>query len=286
MLSYILEKIDQLGMRLNISHKGNETVKTSIGGIFTICVFSFAIYSIIYFGKDIFEKKMPITRFSKSFANESKIYLEDYPMVVYFVDHSGIPIDTSGILVPDVTLYNATFDEKTQKAGFEIPKMFMEPCDPKLHYGNYDYLFTDPKNKVPQTNTICLNPKKLKETDKEITYRDDLYVMNEYAAIPGAFLNIEFFRCDSKKLKNLNLKCKSTEEIEKVTSDFYVYYFYVDYIVNLENYENPVTPYINSNVQPLSLGTSKTSLVNVKIGEIETDSGMIMMDKNSTQFYQ
>src|SRR4051812_11377020 len=77
-----LVDLDQVGPRVNLHYKESPIVKTPLGSIVTLAIFIFFLYSVVYFGSDIIYKEKPISRFSKEYKNDSRIYLKDYPMKI------------------------------------------------------------------------------------------------------------------------------------------------------------------------------------------------------------
>ncbi len=61
-----LSKVDFIAPQIELTYKSTSLKRSALGGCLTNLILMFALYCIIYFGRDIVEKKKPITRFSKN----------------------------------------------------------------------------------------------------------------------------------------------------------------------------------------------------------------------------
>ena len=133
-----LKNIDQLGFSVAITYKDNSTYQTAIGGIFTLIITGFTIFSSIYFGSDIIYKEKPNTRFSQLYINESQYYLKDTPLMMVLLDNKGNPIQKDvDQYITISTLYYTLIN------GVIVSRnsLIYEQCNAKRDFLNYGNLF-------------------------------------------------------------------------------------------------------------------------------------------------
>src|SRR5689334_3383413 len=81
-LKKVVSKIDVMGKPINLSYKSSSRIQTIFGGILTSLIYAFSVYSIIYFGSDIVQKKNPTTRYGRFFNGTDPIKMQNIPFVV------------------------------------------------------------------------------------------------------------------------------------------------------------------------------------------------------------
>lgn len=286
MLLNLLTRVDLVGKTINVTHKLNNNVKTGVGGLYTILIIAVVIYSLIYFGRDMIEKKEPKIRFNKNFLNESKFYIKDFPLIVYYKDNLGNPLDLSKFAYPEPVLYSLVYNKSKENYEYVLNELIFEPCDPEKYYGRYKDLITDPNNMIPKKLAWCLNPYKTLLPSGSVINKDDNYIINGYSSFPNTFLSINWFRCDSSRFLKKNLTCESQTNIHDKLTEFNIYISLLDNIIDLDNFENPILPFIQTNVVEASLGSLKSSLYNIKKSQIKTDSGIFLNEENTIEFHQ
>ena len=133
-----LKNIDQLGFSVAITYKDNSTYQTAIGGIFTLIITGFTIFSSIYFGSDIIYKEKPNTRFSQLYTNQSQYYLKDTPLMIVLLDNYGNPIQKD---VDQYITISSLYITITNGVLVARNSMFFELCNETRHFLNYGNLF-------------------------------------------------------------------------------------------------------------------------------------------------
>jgi hypothetical protein len=138
----LIKNLDHLAYPIHLNYKGSSSAKSSLGGIMTLGIIAFAIYCIIYFGKDIVEKTKPISSFSRNYFNKSVIFLKDFPVMMHYVDETNVEIQLEKYLEYEIIYYQMEFDEKTQKQNLRMDYLFAEKCDKEKHlFGAFKSLF-------------------------------------------------------------------------------------------------------------------------------------------------
>jgi hypothetical protein len=84
----------------------------------------------------------------------------------------------------------------------------------------------------------------------------------------------------------MNDTCYTTEKIQKDLVDVYIQFVYQDSYVDLGDFNNPIRPFLNSDILQGSAQASRVDAYYYKVYNIITDSGLIMSDKVSFDSYQ
>jgi hypothetical protein len=141
-------------------------------------------------------------------------------------------------------------------------------------FGKYQSLFTDPKYAVPYKQSFCINNTMYKMNNGTVVENANISIVNEYGAIPGTFLVHAFRPC---KNTTANKVCATPEEIQKrLNTPIYMAVFMLDYFVDLNDLDNPMTPFITSYVTTLMKDFTKLGYVKFKSSFINTDTGYLL----------
>jgi hypothetical protein len=283
-LSRWFRELDVMAYSIKSTYRNSSTAKSILGGILTFFAIIFAIYSILYFGIDIITKKNPITRFSKNYLNESKIYLTDFPFLLRHVDGSNQVIDIEKFINYDVILYNNRLNMNTGDQIFSMDKLFMEKCDIEKHfYGKLRDFYSNPLNQIPISSSYCLNPTKIQYMNGTLVENQkDLYFMHEAGGTWSQWINIVATYKDCNK--TLDINCIENDEKIKMLDGTYYQTIFTDNYVDLNSYESPVNLYPITVGTDISYGIRKNNYFRILNSHIETDSGYIMENKITSNF--
>jgi hypothetical protein len=268
-----LTKIDFVGNQVNLLHKEQKRIKSSIGGTFTLIIAAFTVFCSVYYGEDLVYKKKPISRFSKEY-NPTSIAIQDLP-------HSFIYNDINGVILTDMDKYidiiprifETSYDNKTKIAKATAITLNTEKCTEES-FGKYQSLFTDPKYAVPYKQSYCINNTMYKMTNGTVVENANISIINEYGAVPGRFLVHAFKPCKNTTADKV---CATPEEIEeRLNVPIYIDIFMLDYFVDLNDLDNPMTPFITSYMISIMKGFTKLAIVKFKSSFINTDTGYLL----------
>jgi hypothetical protein len=272
LLQNMLKHIDFVGSQVSIKHNNSREVKTTLGGILTIFITIFSIYSIVYFSQDIFTKNKPISRMSKNFINQSIVEAQDFPFVMYLTDTYGNTIQN----LEKYVIFEV-FHYAMDGVVINSTSLTIEQCEPK-HMGKYQDIFYDPGNAVPMSQGYCLNPKK-------INNRDGTYTETNYNFTLKNEWNSPVSNTIIAGVQLCNTNCASEEEYKSLGL-IYVAIYYLDYYIDLNDFTNPIKPYIQTYTQVVSRDLRKAAFVRLKQAEVETDAGFLLEDPKKEQFRQ
>jgi hypothetical protein len=271
-ISSHLAKIDLVGNQVSILHNEQKTMKSAIGGTFTLIIFAFSIFCSVYYGQDLVYKKNPISRFSKEY-NPLPISVQDIPHGFYFLDINGFPYTDMEKYVDIITVFFvATIDEKTNLGKITQNFLTSGKCTEES-FGNYNSLFTDPKFSIPYKQSYCTNISSYQMLNGTIVENANISILNEYGAMPGRFIEHIFRPCRNTTADKV---CATPEEIEKRLSiPLFIGTFMLDYFVDLNNLDNPTTPFTTSYLVSIMKGFTKLVYVKYKSCFIRTDAGYL-----------
>ena len=85
----IFGRIDIFGRELTFEKDESKNYHTWFGIISSISVFICCIVIGFLFGKEIYERKVPIVSISKEYNNNSTINLDSIPMILLFLNSRG-----------------------------------------------------------------------------------------------------------------------------------------------------------------------------------------------------
>src|SRR5690606_11787322 len=135
MMKNMLKKCDLSGETVSFKYKGSSMIKSTIGGILSISIIMFSLYYVIYFGEDIVKKEKPSTRFSKDYTNQSRAYLKEFPVMLYFLDlWANVYKDLKRYVKVEAFMYDTSV--VTEDGAYaQMSILQIEKCDPSIHFG-------------------------------------------------------------------------------------------------------------------------------------------------------
>jgi hypothetical protein len=272
MLTKFIKLIDFIGNDISLLHKGSKRVKTVLGGLMTIIISVFSVYSIVYFGKDLFARESPNSRFSKAYQNSSRIMTEDRPLVFNIINGRGANIPSADKYLT----FTAKRYENLPDGNVTISNIFVERCDPDKHIPKFKDLYI--KSGIDLSTSYCSNSKKVQFSNGTIG-EQDIYFENEYGAYPSVF-TIYYFDSCKNTTANGNW-CAPQEEINAVEENMYFKAALVEEYIDLSDYKDPSKTYLQTYTTNISPKVYKNTHVVYKNTYITTDSGIIMEDPST-----
>lgn len=96
-------------------------------------------------------------------------------------------------------------------------------------------------------------------------------------------LEMHFVKCENETFNN---KCKTDSEIEEYLENSYVSLLYLSNSINHESPSNPISPYLKSDIFPISLGNVKRYYYFFSKEEYITDNGIIFNNRKHYDLFQ
>jgi hypothetical protein len=259
------KKIDFLGPQIGFEYEDSNTYRTTQGAIYSLITFVAAIVITLMFGRELYERKNPIVSENKEFIPESKVYFKDFPVLFSF--HYG---DTTQVENPndfyDFFIESYTIDSQSK---ILVNRNYMlNKCQPDSFTSNKDLV----KNLISNTsfNYYCFST------------NDNDYFSNDLGSPDSSYFRIYIQFCDNS---NPLRDCKMIPQLDAVKGLVIVTSF-VNNVVDSTNYDNPVTPYVDRFVQPISSGLFKLLNFRISSNLYVSDNGWMLEEKRNIVYYK
>ena len=290
-LGILTKSSDLLSEPVQLLYKGNKRPQTYIGGLLSIIISIFTLVSIFVLGLEIFYKNNRYSRFSKDYTDNYTQTLEDFP-IIFSISLPGtgeIP-NMDQYLWIHARYYEMGVDNSTNQLYLKEHALFVEKCDPDVHFGKYKDIIMN--SSVPLATAYCINPNKIDWSNGTIGTDFPVNFMNPYAQTPSHFTALFVEDCYAPFTHRWgmyypqNKTCASPSDIESMLSYFFLYVYHIDSYVDLNDYENPRKPFVTSSTKTLSKSTYKQEFIRVKNTKINTDSGFLLSSTDTMSFPQ
>lgn len=266
MLEYFLrkfKKIDLYGRDLMFEEHNVQAFKTYIGAVLTLITFITLTIIGFLFGREIYQRKIPIVTVSNEILNESLVPLSDFPIVMYFARKNGRNIENIDNYIEVSVNYFKISPEKfinsTVYAG-------VLPCDPNSFTKHRDYISNLLEQaKVGDLQPYCIN------FDKNYTLK------NPYAVANSASMGVSISECNISK----NPKC--LPDAKNTTKNMIATVFFMNSFINPKNYSNPVNYYEDSIVKNVGNGITISNYLKLSYDKLQSDNGWILEETFETE---
>lgn len=268
-----LKRLDIVGYEVKFRFKGYDRVKSGIGGLFTLITIVFAMFCFIYFGRDLIEKKKPISRLTRELKS-AELLVSDVPQAYLFINRYGTPLTNVERYITILPrLFKVRYDTKEQRANMTELFFKIEPCTPES-FGKYKDIFTDPNYNFPYKQATCVKTDKyfIDETLKEYNGEDEV-AFNEFASFPSNVIFTLIHKCLNGTYTGQ--VCAPREEIDMFLEGISIGFYTLDYFIDLNNLESPKTPIIYSYMQSVISKMSKNTYFTFKNTIIQTDTSLL-----------
>jgi hypothetical protein len=271
-LSRLLTSCDGISPPLNFRYNNYSNIKTVIGGIVTLLLIVFITFCTIYFFEDNIYKRNPVTRFSNSYSESNEIDISDFPIIFSFVKNSKI-IENPLKYISLEAYYN---DMKTTEQIFQA---YIETCSTSnLGNSTFHYLETN----VDMNGSLCLVRSKVKYQNGNILTKS-LTVLNDPMSLTKQYLNIIVNPCKNTTTAKT---CAAQADIDTFLLDFNTVITTRDNYIDMSNYTDPYSSYINIHNVQTSSKLAKAVYLSTKISELFTDDGFLFENIHNSTIIQ
>jgi len=258
-INSLLHLADFFGRTYSFESDYSQTFKTSIGGLISILLIISVSIIGFFFGKDIYERKMPITASSQAFLSpaDTQISLTEIPLIITFHRNGGLPLlNYDKIFQMEMQILNVFQNATTSTKAYPG---FIE-CDSNNYGINQDYVNKTVSNLIQQgLSPKCLN------------YKNDLYFQNDYSANNSTALHFRFKICNNQKNKN----CLPYSQVTNPSNRYFIKLTYLNSYYDPMNYSNPFSYYEDALTQQVSTSFSKRNFLRFAKNILDTDLGWI-----------
>lgn len=155
-VNYFVTNSDFYSKSINFRFKDKDRSTTMLGGILSILTAISMIYFTIFFGREIWEKKIPIVRFNREYNNHTLINLTKMPIIINVFNYSTQPIENfERTLYIKATFWDTLLDPATGMQYTTLSEVPVMKCQDK-NFSMYSDLINNPKSGIPLSTSYCL----------------------------------------------------------------------------------------------------------------------------------
>jgi len=280
--------VDSFSQKLNLHFQGREFFATFLGGMMTIGIIILSITLGLDLGNELYLKKKPNLSFNKiilpsppeiEVEKNNMIFaitvLDDNYQVFDYNDYFEIEsfLLRKKVIENSNNTYNFT---NNNKFTIERINLTLTNCEKKM------YQFVDSKTmKYNFQSDFKLNNLDSAKCLNEYNLPDDSKNNNKTLIISGdsktnTYSNIKFTikRCN----KNLNINCKSDQEIENKISKSNLAFYFIDKGIDPFLFKSPYNYFINTYFAKLDTNLNKITDLFFKNSTLKTDAGLMLQD--------
>ena len=267
-----MKNLDFITYLPTIKFEKSEGIKTVFGSILTILMCMISIFSFSAFGKDLFLKKAPITRYSSEIAANLTIQNSDVFIPIGFVMRGGAPIDD---IERRLEVFYGKFDVENGRPLYSYYQFFRG-----VQCSKHSKPFIENKQNIhsflggPQERYWC-PPEE---------FRFD---------IEGVYGSSKVLSWDIHVRACVNTTENNNHCFPKSNNDEYLKLFFTHIVassnlVNPSDLENPITPIFITKWARSSSHVSRQEVLFYKAVKFISDEGFILeslQNKDTFQFY-
>jgi hypothetical protein len=275
----MLEKLDILGKPVQFRIQNYEKFRSSIGGILTIFLGGVFLFSFLYFGSDLYERKKP----SYLTQNNRLEYSPQWNL-------------TNANFFLGIRVEDENFTTVTDPRFFEIVHIYTRyekqgGKDMKLIKQEKNFL----SNKCNDTHMKShMNMKKSDGTGGNAQDFSNFYCPDINHLIGGDFtgdfygaLSFNIKICDKDTESRLNLTCATElEKKHKYKNKFFVGKVTHNHIIDPSDYAIPVIQTFDYTVQQLETSFKKQTFISFAINNLKTDANIFASEWVEKKFLQ
>ena len=252
-----LRKIDSFGRDLKFEEEGSQSFKTEVGATFSLIMFVSVIVLAILFGREIYERKIPVVLVSNEIVENPRLQLSEFPIILFFTDLYGknfvnadkyLKVEVDYINFSDNNIYSSK-----QYIG-------MLPCNPEDFTLNKEFVVQAIENsKKPDGMTPwCIN------------HNNTFEIQNSWATVNSSSLMISVHACHPAN--------ECPPDLRRQIRMMYVGVSYYNSFFNPKNYESPVSYYNDVATKQVSTGLVYDQYIRLSKDEFYSDNGWILQN--------
>lgn len=260
------KRVDFISSEVGFEVEDSKIYKTFQGAFISTTILVSCVILTFLFGRDVYERKLPIVSKSSNYLPESKISLKDYSIFFLLSDTKGnFLANYEQYFTPTIFKINRT-NSKTDYANYPSNYKIVK-CN-STHLASYE-------GKVPKSEidsyislpTFCLN------------LDDYAEVKNSYAFANSSYVNVGFTQCNNS---NPNANC--AKDFEERVREVYVRMFFLNNYIDSTDYRNPVKYFIDVKTQQVSKGQLKRNYFRFINDKYVTDNGWLIQNINTYNY--
>ena len=262
-------------MDIKLRLENETTVKSAVGGCLSVLITALFLIITIYFGLEIVFKKEPIVRSYDDITEQSRIYVKDFPILLFVLLANGTNVVSNYPGALDLSIESKVLPAINGAANTYFEKLVFDRCQEKFMPEEHWLSITKTFN---LDDVKCVNPFKKYSREGKLV-EEDVYFENPYAANKSNFFQILIKKCDEKA----NPDCwKGLENVGR----FFTFLVFPDTYQDLSDRENPIKNRLLSFTQQTSVQLYTRNYYEIRSAELISDNGWIFRDEKSQSFYQ
>jgi hypothetical protein len=212
MMVNLIKFIDLISSDIGLNYKGQSRHKSIVGGLLSIIIIILSTIGLIYFGRELYEKRNPIMISSTNFnpfPSNTSLKPKDFPFFIAVEDSSN-----NLEYFKDTTVYEMTariykrliIPDQQGNLIINVTKtpIKLEDCNLKKHFPSMEDIY---ENYLIE-KAWCIRPE------------DDHFIKGDYNI--NEFYELQFYVTPCWNRTSNNNKCKSDAEIAKRLDKAYV----------------------------------------------------------------
>lgn len=253
-------KLDMFGRDLKFEEDETQSFRTNFGATLTLFMFIIVIILGILFGREIYERNLPIVLTSNEIVDYSQVDVSEFPIIFFFKNIVGQNIE-------DITKYidvEVTYIEFSANNDLTINSFNgIFPCNPDNFPNNREYVEKFVNNsQLTGIVPYCVN---LNNTFK---------IQNQFAQPNSSSIIIKFDSCWERPSQG---KYCPEDTLEN-TQMMYIVANYMNSYFNPKNYSDPIYFFHDSFIKQVGNGMISDTHVTLSNDEFESDNGWILED--------
>jgi hypothetical protein len=248
-----ISTIDFIGQDITFTDKNSKRHKSLPGALFSIAVVISSVVVGSLFGKEIYERKIPLTSNSKEFIDSSAVFLQDLPILFDFKFNNGTSIEnflSYFFFYIEIITYDNNNNAKINTS------ITMKPCN-----------FTKYK-----TNSELISKNHINDTRKYFCpdFNNNTYFMNTRTTQNSTLIRINVLKCQNKFFP-----CAKEDESTAVKL---ISISYIDSYADPGDYSNPIHYFEDRISIPTSNSIQKIYVFNFLNNILISDNGWLLED--------
>lgn len=290
--------MDFIGPMCGFEDNDSLRFKSFPGALFSYMIIITVIVISFLFGKEIYEKKLPIVSVNNEFLQESRIYLYEFPIIFHFRTKHGIELNNFSYFMEEITI-NITMDSGN-KITKEFNKLKLTDCRLKTYTNNSSDIQDLIKLAVAATTAgnmtyYCL------DFDQETYFQNDFYSTNSvnynigfrYCLPNNGEVDTETNNNDESKtnycpgILNSNTTNVYGDNISNITvDDLLLTFYYINSYVDFDVVNKPIQSYWETVNYELSASSLQKTFMRFAINSMNSDIGWLLEDLREYTYVQ
>lgn len=252
----LIKDIDFIGPQFSLQNSDSPRFQSLQGSCWSILTITIMLVGGFMFGKEIYERRIPNVSSNRENINDPSIYFSEFPLMFTLITPDGRILGNSelrGYLEPFIMriVYDSNgaliIDQKIND---------FESCQ-SSRFNKFQDLVSNELNSVKDERYLCLK------------FSTDDYFANTIFALNSTNYNIGFRKC----------KAECASDIEEVVNHILLDVVYINSFVDVNNYNNPVSIYLEHLTTQLEVNLFRRSYMRFVYNNLYSDYGWLAENK-------